>query len=269
MKIGWVRDLTLSERPGGAQICEGLLREGVPPSVELVECPPGAVRDDVDAYIALRCQRYSVEEINQIVSKPCFHWAMDYWEWDNFEQRHIMFTKARYIVFGSPLHKSVFVHRWGLGQKAGLLPYPMDVERWLNVRKRSNGRSGAMWYGEAHPYKGFDIVIAWARAHGINLDIYGIGGFPQTESDDHAIKIKGFVRDEDLDLALASHEYFIHFPRSPEGFCYSLMEAWLAGLSVIYSGRIGLDSWDMPWIDLARDCNKSTAEFWKLAERWL
>src|SRR5437899_2155067 len=116
MKIGWLRDFTLEQRPGGAQRCEYLLRRGAPPSVELIECPPGSVRNDVDAYIALRCQSYSVAEISQAVTKPCLHWAMDYWEWGNFEQRAIIFNQSRKVLFGSPLHKSVFVNRWsGLG----------------------------------------------------------------------------------------------------------------------------------------------------------
>lgn len=268
MKIGWIRDFTLSERPGGAQVCEGLLRLGADQlggAVELVDCPPGSVRDDVDAYVALRCQNYSVEEINQIVSKPCLHWAMDYWEWGNFEQRNIIFTKATKVIFGSPLHKQIFLTRWGLAENAGLLPYPVDVKKWLGIRKKSNGRQGAMWYGEVHPYKGVDLVIRWAKSQEIILDVYGVGLNP-AQHQSPFINIKGQCTDEEQELALASHELFPHFPRAPEGFCYSLMEAWLAGLKVIYSGRIGLDSWEKPWDELAEDCYNAPKNFWKLAE---
>lgn len=267
MKIGWVRDFSPSERPGGAQVCGKLLQGQTPPDVELIECPPGSVRDDVDAYIAMRCQRYSLEEINQVVSKPCLHWAMDYWEWDNFPQREVIFTKSTKIIFGSPLHKSVFVGRWGLGQKADLLAYPMDVEHWLSVRSMSNGREGAMWYGEVHPIKGVDLLVSWANSNRAHLDMYGIGHGEKQES--QFVKIWGLVSDTERDQALASHQHFIHFPRGPEGFCYSLMEAWLAGLQVVYSGRIGLDSWDKPWADLAVDCYHAPERFWKIAEQCL
>ena len=269
MRLGWVRDFILSERPGGAQVCEALLRRDTPRGVELVECPPGAVRDDVDAYIALRCQRYSVEEISQIVSKPCLHWAMDYWEWNNFEQRDIIFTKSTKIIFGAPLHKSVFVSRWSLGADAGLLAYPMDVKHWLSVRERSNGnRSGAMWFGEIHPYKGLDLVLEWATRTETVLDVYGIGLQAATHQSPY-INLKGQCTDEEQALALASHELFPHFPRAPEGFCYSLMEAWLSGLRVVYSGRIGLDSWEKPWEELAQDCYSAPKRFWELAEQVL
>ena len=268
MRLGWVRDYTLSERPGGAQVCEGLLKQATPADVELVECPPGAVQGDVDGYAVLRCQRYTVDEIRMIVSKPCFHWAMDYWEWNNFEQRELIFTKIKNIVFGSPLHKEIFVKRWGLGSRAGLLAYPMDVEHWLSLREKSNGRQGAMWYGEIHPYKGLDLTVQWAIDNKIVLDIYGIG-LSQDHHENPYINLKGQCTDAEQGLALASHEIFPHFPRAPEGFCYSLMEAWLAGLKVIYSGRIGLDSWEKPWEELAKDCHEAPAKFWKLVEQCL
>lgn len=268
MRIGWVRDFTLSERPGGSQMCEQLLKEAAPRTVELIECSPGSVREDVDAYIAMRCQRYSVEEIKQIVSKPCFHWAMDYWEWNNFEQRQIIFTQATKVVFGSPLHKSVFVSRWGIGGDAGLLIYPIDVEHWVSLRSRSNGRQGAMWLGEIHPYKGLDLALAWAMKNEVVLDVYGIGLSPANHESPY-INLKGQCNDDERDLAFASHEIFPHFPRSPEGFCYALMEAWLAGLKVVYSGRIGLDSWEKPWDELARDCHNAPEKFWELAEQCL
>ena len=268
MKVGWVRDLTLDDRPGGAQRCERLLKMAAPTSVELIECPPGNVQDNVDAYIALRCQLYTVEEIEKITSKPCFHWAMDYWEWTNFEQRQIIFTKSRKILFGSPLHKQIFVRRWNIGQKAELLPYPIDVEKWLSIRNRSNGRSGAMWYGENHPYKGPDLAVRWSTMNQIQLDIYGVG-MPQQPSNNPLVHMVGQVSDSDLDLALATHEKFVHFPRGPEGFCYSLMEAWLAGLEVIYAGRIGLDSWEKDWVELAEDCNNAPRRFWEIAEQCL
>ncbi len=268
MKIGWIRDFTLTERPGGAQVCEDLLRRAIPKGVELIECPPGSVQSDVDGYVVLRCQRYSVEEITQIVAKPCFHWAMDYWEWGNFEQRKLVFTEIKNIVFGSPLHKSVFVSRWGLGEQAGLLAYPIDVERWLSLREKSNGRQGAMWYGEIHPYKGLDLTITWAMKNKITLDIYGIG-LKGAEHENPYINLRGQCTGEEQGLALASHELFPHFPRAPEGFCYSLMEAWLSGLKVVYAGRIGLDSWEKPWDELAKDCYEAPTRFWKLVEQCL
>jgi len=267
MRIGWVRDFTLSERLGGGQVCEKLLREGAPPDIQLIECPPGSVQDDVDAYIAMRCQRYSVEEIERIVSKPCFHWAMDYWEWGNFAQREFMFTRSKKILFGSPLHKSVFVKRWRLGQEADLLAYPMDVEHWLSIHDVASEREGAMWYGEVHPLKGVDLVVAWANSNKTPLDMYGIGHGEKQES--QFVRIKGMVSDEERDQALASHRWFVHFPRAPEGFCYSLMEAWLAGVEVIYSGRIGLDSWDKPWAELAADCHQAPRRFWEIAAQCL
>lgn len=269
MRIGWIRDFTLSERPGGAQVCENLLRGGVPRGVELIDSPPGSVQIDVDAYVALRCQRYSVEEINQITSKPCLHYAMDYWEWNNFEQRDIIFTKATKVIFGSPLHKSVFVSRWGLGEDADLLAYPMNVKHWLSIREKSNGdRSGAMWLGEVHPYKGLDLVLEWAIRNKVVLDVYGIGLAAANHQSPY-INLRGQCTDEEKVLAFASHEIFPHFPRAPEGFCYSLMEAWLAGLKVIYSGRIGLDSWEKPWEELAQDCHQAPKRFWELAEQVL
>ncbi len=269
MKIGWVRDFTLAERPGGAQVCEDLLRKAVPQSVELVECPPGSVQDDVDAYILLRCQRYSVEEVSKIILKPCLHWAMDYWEWGNLEQKQLVYTKIKTILFGSPLHKAVFLKKsGGIGNHAELLPYPVDVEKWLGVRKHSNGRSGAMWFGEFHPYKAPDMAARWATDNKVILDMYGIGIGP-AETTNPFVRVIGTLTDEQLQLALASHQYFVHFPRIPEGFPYSLMEAWLAGLEVLYSGRIGLDSWDMSWNDLAVKCAETPIRFWELAERCL
>ena len=271
MKVGWVSDYKLSEQPGGPQVCEDLLRVavGAVDSVELIECPPGSVQTDVDAYIALNCQTYTMDEVNQITSKPFLHYSLDYWTGGNFEQRALIFSKARKILFCSPLHKSVYVRRWGIGHKGSILPPPMNVEHWLSLREKSNGRSGVMWCGSADVGKGLDLALMWAREHEVQLDIYGIGMKPGESSTDKRIHVRGFVQDNERDLALATHEKFVHFPRFPEPFCYSLLEAWLAGLEVIYSGRIGFESFDKPWDEVIEDSHKSPQRFWELAESCL
>lgn len=271
MKVGWVRDYTLSERPGGPQVCANLLRaeDAANKGVELVECPPGSVQTDVDAYVVLNCQRYTLDEVKQITSKPFLHYSLDYWESGNFEQRALIFSKARKIFFCSPLHKIVYQRRWGIGQRGDILPPPMDVEHWLDLREKSNGRSGVMWCGSGDVRKGLDLAIVWAKEHDAQLDIYGIGIKPGEPSSDKKIHVRGFVEDNEHDLALAMHEKFIHFPRMPEPFCYSLFEAWLAGLEVIYAGRVGFESLDKPWDEIARDCYKSPQRFWKTVESCL
>lgn len=265
MKIGWLRDFKYGERPGGAQLCEKLFREAVPPSVELVECPRDGV-EEADAYVLLRCQTYSVEEIKRVTAKPCFHYVFDYWEWNNFEQRHLVMTQSRQILFNSPLHKRVFVKRWGLGARGDILPPPMEIQHWINLKNASNGRSGALWYGEVHTYKGMDLAIRWAAENKVELDVYGIGLNPMPSPVEN-VRIMGQLTDEQRDLALMSHEKLLHFPRAPEGFSYSMLEAWLSGLEVIYSGRSGLDSFDKGWDEIVKDCSQSANEFWQIAER--
>lgn len=271
MKIGWVRDYKLSERPGGTQVCESLLRAGVETAggVELIECPPGSVQTDVDAYIALNCQTYTLDEMRQITSKPLLHYSLDYWDSGNFEQRALIFSKARKVFFCSPLHKSVYIRRWGIGHRGEIITPPMDVEHWLSLREKSNGRSGIMWCGTSDTSKGLDIAVLWAKEHDAQLDIYGIGLSPGQVSPDEKIHVRGYVEDNEHDLALATHEKFVFFPRGPEPFCYSLLEAWLAGLEVIYSGRIGFESFDKPWDEITEDCYKSPQRFWEIAESCL
>jgi LmbE family N-acetylglucosaminyl deacetylase len=119
-----------------------------------------------------------------------------------------------------------------------------------------------MWYGHASPQKGPDIVVEWAKRNKVPLDIYGFG-FGASEPDAE-VTIKGTVSDEQRDMALSAHKEFVHFPRYPEPFCYSLMEAWLAGLEVTYAGRVGIDSYEQPWEEVAERSRES--EFWKIAE---
>jgi glycosyltransferase involved in cell wall biosynthesis len=264
MKIGWLRDFKFGERSGGAQLCEKLLREAVPSTVELIDCPSGNVQE-ADAYILLRCQTYSLEEIQSVVQKPCFHYVFDYWEWSNFQQRHLVMTQSRQVIFNSPLHKQVFYNRWGLGARGEILPPPIDVQHWLDLRNSANGRSGAMWTGEVHPYKGMDLAIRWATENDVELDVYGIGLTP-IASPVPNVRILGELTDEQRDLALMSHESFLHFPRAPEGFSYSMLESWISGLEVIYSGRNGVDSFDMEWSELVSECSRSADKFWEMAE---
>ena len=266
MKIGWVRDATLKERLGGAQVCEDLLRRAAPDSVELIDCPPGALQTDVDAYVALRCQLYSSEEIGQMASRPLIHYEMDYWEFES-ANRAALYAGANYILWCSPLHAEVMERRYGIRKRGESLPCPMDVNHWLDNRSHSNGdRAGAMWYGEAHPLKGPDIVMDWAEKNQVYLDLYGIN-LPPSNGGNPYVRIVGQVDDVQRDLALASHEQFVHFPRQPEPFCYSLLEAWLAGLTVTYAGRIGIDSYGLPWPELAERCHKAPQEFWRIVER--
>ena len=271
MRIGWLRDYTLSERPGGAQVCEELLRKRSPQGdegLELIECPPGSVRDDVEGYVVLSYSLYSLDEIQQISQKRFIHYSMSISD-PRTDQGQIIFSKSRKILFASPLHKSVFLKRWGAGAKADLLPYPVNVEKWVKLREKSNGRSGAMWYGQAKPGKGLDIVAEWATRNQVPIDIYGIGVPTETPAPDNMVHLRGQADNSQLEFALATHERFIHFPQQPERFCYPLMESWLAGLEVMYRGRIGLDSWDKPWEDLATDCDKSADTFWEITSQCL
>ena len=64
---------------------------------------------------------------------------------------------------------------------------------------------------------------------------------------------------------LARYGKMVFFPREPQCFAYSVLEAYLLGLEVEVSGRIGVESFDCNFDELVDRCSHSGRDFWDMA----
>jgi len=72
----------------------------------------------------------------------------------------------------------------------------------------------------------------------------------------------GFHRDDGWYRHFARYGRLVFFPRTPQPFAQSVLEAYLLGLEVTVSGRIGCESFGVGLDGVAEMCAESAAKFW-------
>jgi len=264
-RIGFIGDFRLVERPGSAQevVEQLLLARG---DVDLVECPPSRVDPTCDAFVfGGNWSRYSDPEMEAATAKPYVVNVLGWWEENTPVQtkwRAPLLEGARRVFFSSPLHKKRFQTLWKVPSdesKVSVLPYPIKGGLLKQVAMAENRPFDALWIGEIHPLSGLDLVVRWADQNKRELHIYGIGP-PQGETP--YAKYRGMFPLGQRISILSQYRTFVRFPKRPEPFGLCVMEAYLAGLEVIVTGRIGCLSFDVSLDELAEMCETSAEKFW-------
>jgi len=263
--IGVLRDFTSEERPGGAQIASDRFIAGAPENIQVVLCPPGQLNLDCDAYLSFLVKLYTDEEL-EFLSGHSRHFRFETDWWEPVEQqskwRNTLVENSIMTFYWSPLHEERSKRIYGVQPKhSEAIPCPMDPNVYRECRAIAEKRPGSvLWAGEWHPRKGNDIMVRWAARNETRVDAYGMRT-PEGEIGPY-VTGKGFAPAADWLHIMASYEKFVHFPRVPDAFNMTLMEAYLLGLEVIYTNDIGCLSYDKPPEELIEDCAVAPATLW-------
>lgn len=270
MRLGLLYDHTFTERPGGAQRFADRMMSAVPSEVDIVPCPPGAVDRDCDAYMLYLTKRYAAEEYEHVLSRPFVRFEQDYWR--DFEgasaYRDRLNDRARLVAFCSPLHREVYqVYHQALTCPTVCIPCPLDPSDLAATRERwdARGRNGAIWFGEWQWFKAPDIAQRWALEAEVQTDFFSPNMPANLAPSNPYVHLQGFAPDEQWWDVVASHQTFVHFPRQPECWPWSVHEAYLLGVDIVIAGRFGIESYDgglTRAIDLAVD---SPRRWWEVA----
>jgi hypothetical protein len=263
-RIGLLSDAEFSDRPGGAARLVDRATARVPGGVDVIPCPPGAVDRDCDGYVLFSTKRYSADEYAFILERPYVRAEWDYWR--NAEPgapwRDRLNEHARLVLFCSALHRQVYrtYHR-SLGCPTEIVAPPLDPAPFATVREAATERAGAVWFGEWQWFKGPDIAMRWAGESRTVTDFYSPNLPPTQHAANGYSRLLGYAPDEGWWQRIAQHETFIHFPRQPEPWPYSLQEAYLLGCQIEIAGRFGIE--DVGLEDSVRASAES--RFWEVA----
>lgn len=286
-KVGIVKDLDISERPGGAQRAMQLFEAAAPYGYELTRLRPGSVAgSDCDLYVSGNVKTFGDVDLNWLAEHADRHVRYQFDLWDDAPNAtrwaRELADKAAAVLYPSPLYRELFSRRFGVQQHEGLrgicLPPPLDLEAFRPHREKYDrqGRSGYCYFGEVHPLKGVDIAIRWLHGQFMDedydeqpvLDVYGPMSYQFPAS--NWWRYQGCPPQEQLWDAVASHEWMIFMPRKADGFSSSLLEAMCLGLKVHANGRLGIESW-LPYCErggfeeLIEKCALAPGAFWEIA----
>lgn len=270
MRVAFIRDFTWAERPGGATRMLALLEAAAPSDIEIVGVGPSNWHDldSCDVAFSYLAKTFPDEAYEAIIRHPChIRWEIDWWHpfEPNSRWRNSLNEQARLVFYVSPLHRDRFMALYGVTPKRSVvLPCPMDVEGLLKLRRPDGGRSGTIWFGEWHPYKGVDLVARWAFENKTVVDFYSPTMPKGTVAPNRYCRLMGFISEDGWYETVAGYERFVHFPRHPDCFPYSVLEAFALGLEVVVRGRLGVESFGLPWEELLSWCNRSAKQFWDI-----
>lgn len=270
MRLGLLYDHTFGERPGGAQRFADRMLRAVPSEVDVIPCPPGALDRDCDAYMLYLTKRYSAAEYEHVLSRPFVRFEQDYWRdfEGNGQWRDRLNEQARLVAFCSPLHREVYrAYHHGPSGPTECIPCPLDPAELAPVRAKwdEQGREGAIWYGEWQWFKAPDIAQRWALETETATDFYSPSLPVGTPAMNPYVRLHGFGGEADWWDTVARHQTFIHFPRQPECWPWSVHEAYVLGLDVVIAGRFGIESYAGGLVAAVDAAVDSPRRWWEVA----
>lgn len=274
-RVAVLTDQTIETRPGGATRLLSILLGACPPTIEpFIVTPnddPSAISNAEGVFTYL-VKQFSDEAYSRVLMhENHIRWDIDWWpdEDGNAQWRGPLTEHAKIVVYDSPLHRDRFLKLYKLNpQHVEIVPCPMDVAGIMAQRKPDSERKGVVWAGEWHIYKGPDLAMRWAADNKTNVDFYSPSMPPNAEQPQYCT-FRGFIPENEWYSTLAGYEKFLHFPRVPDAFPYSVLEAYALGLEVEVRGRLGVESFGVDWDDLLGQCETSAHRFWELVEETL
>jgi glycosyltransferase involved in cell wall biosynthesis len=229
MIVGWLQDA--AEIQGGAELTAKSFRDAAPDSVEIVDCPPGQIRE-ADVYVVHNSTTYPVDTQLALRGRPVVRYIHDTIPHGSPALRAWLLLGNAHLIFCSPLHRGKFPHPFE--GDVSIIPPPCDLTPAGDTPKTK----GAIWLGHAlNPGKGIGNAVSWADRTQTQLDFVGEGPLMPPESD--LIKVLPGVPFDAVPATLAEYEKFVFLPSKLEPFGRSVVEAWAAGCELVINQMIG------------------------------
>jgi glycosyltransferase involved in cell wall biosynthesis len=247
-RIGWLADK--GPTVGGAELTQAEFRAAVPDAIEIVDCPPGEVRDDCDIYVIHNCVLYEPADFEVIGTRFAVKYHHDVGPHVRPEVKDWL-RENTIEVCCSPIQAEY------MGLAAACIPPPVDLQRFRDAAETVNGdRRGAVSVGSWRNYgKAPHRAAEWAAGNG-GIDFYGDGPFAPRGSQ--------AVPYEQMPTLLAHYETFVFLPAVIEPFGRLVAEAWAAGCEVVTNNLVGA-RW---WIENDPDALETASEaFWGVVLR--
>jgi glycosyltransferase involved in cell wall biosynthesis len=246
-RVGWLADD--ASQIGGAELTQAEFRDAAPEGVEIIDCPPGGVDQDCDAYVVQNCVKYDTADLAVINDRPAVKYWHDVGPWLQPGVRELLDQHATPICC-SPIQAEY------MGLEAALVPPPVDLGRFEDAAKVMNGnRAGAVSIGSWRNYgKAPHRAAEWAGKDGI--DFFGDGVLAPSGS--------APVRYEDMPALMAKYQTFVFLPTVIEPFGRLVAEAWAAGCELVTNRLVGA----LHWIENDPDAiDTAASDFWQIALR--
>ena len=245
MRVGFLHD----EPPymGGAELSTALL---------MGSCPH-EIGPDPDLLMVGNLTSYGPEIIPELRRQPFIFYAHDSGVNLHPQVRDVLLAEAATVCLAGPDAQRAY--SFPVGAPVAHIPPALDLAPFRAAAARKTPRTGNIYIGTIHPFKGTGDVIAWAREHEQHVDFYGWGDM---EPEDYCHP-RGPVAYHEVPALLASYERFIFFPRVYEPFCRTIPEAAAAGCEVITNDRAGCHYWMRERPD---DLERGAEMMWRLVE---
>jgi hypothetical protein len=258
MRVGWLADPE-TDVVGGAELCVRRLLETKPDDLQVVPCPPGSVRSDVDCYAIHNCTRYTFREFlaDARPDAPIVKVVYEQWWKGDPALRFFLLTASRVALFLSPAHLETFPHR--VEVETTITPTFVDLEPFRKARERHRGpREGVIWIAQmTSAHKGVDDAVRWAEKHQTTVDFYG-GGEMRPPAH-RFVRDHGQIDPAAVPETMAAHRGFLFLPTLLDTCSRTILEAWAVGLELHLNEHCGA----LWWIEHAPESIDTSHEtFW-------
>jgi glycosyltransferase involved in cell wall biosynthesis len=246
VRVGFIQDAPPYR--GGAELSTDLLMES---------CPHEVVTSDADLLIVGNLTSYGPEILPELRAQPFIFYAHDAGHNLHPEVRDVLLSEAATVCFAGPDAQRVY--SYAVQAPVAHVPPALDLSPFRAEAGRNRPRTGTVYIGWIHPYKGTGDVIAWARAAEQHVDFFGWGDM---EAEDYCHP-RGPVDYAEVPALLAGYERFVFFPRVFEPFSRTIPEAQAAGCEVITNDRAGCLYWMRERPD---DLERGAEMLWELVD---
>jgi hypothetical protein len=228
IRVGWLADVGNMDGTGfgGAELTQAEFRSAKPDGVKIVTVNPVGLElvRDCDVVCCFNVALFPAETKRALEGKRVVRYYNDVVPHGSHDLTRWLLANAT-SVFCSPLHYERFPWRNGAELEYTLIPPPVQLDRFREAAKRSQGRAGAV---SIAPWRGWGktphLAQQWAQGNG-GLDFYG-GGQCAPAGSVH-------VSYDRMPELLARYRTFVYLPTALEPFCRVVAEAWASG----YGGR--------------------------------
>lgn len=253
LKVGWVVD-NIPPFTRGRQFSIKNFRDAAPPNVEIIDINPERPQE-CDIYAVHSVQipqnlpRFSKKRVGgKFKSKQVVMYA---------HQLVVNDLGANYVIFQSPLHAE-----WSVFGKKIILPPPLVESDFIVDEPFAGQKFDAMWVGNFDVEEGVDITVRWSEVNHINTNYFGSNMPKNAESTN--THFRGWVQHEQMPSIYAQHNKMVFLPRNPQPFGRAIAEAYLAGLELVVSGKIGAESFNNPLDEVFKSCLSSADAYWNI-----
>jgi hypothetical protein len=252
-RIGWIMDHP-SYRGGAELDCDALIA-AAPSDVEIVQCEPGNIVQDVDGYVVANCTDYDLELIDRIRRRPVMKRIYDMWRHGDSALRDWFLGNSALLLPVSP--PQIGMARWKMNAPTVCVPCSVPLDVYERAAADSSARDGAVWIGRMFSGKGLALANDWAKERGVTIDVYGYG--PDRHLLGKHLNYCGELAVEAVAETLAQYKTFVFLPTAFDPCPRSVIEAWAAGCELVINANVGTGWWIQNLPEALRD---APVRFW-------